>query len=66
MNGSVLHALPAAALFGVSTPFAKLLVGHLSPVLLAGLLYLGGGLGLMALRLVRDRGWRRRSWWPLP
>ena len=45
-------------LFGASTPFAKLLAGAMSPVLLAGLLYLGSGLGLFALRLLRDRGWK--------
>jgi drug/metabolite transporter (DMT)-like permease len=39
-------ALAAAALFGVSTPLAKLLLGELSPVTLAGLLYLGSGIGL--------------------
>lgn len=41
-----LAALAAAALFGASTPLAKLLVGKMSPVLLAGLLYLGSGVGL--------------------
>ena len=51
-------ALLAAALFGASTPLAKLLLGHVAPTLLAGLLYLGSGLGLTVLRLVRDRGWR--------
>ncbi|WP_345792432.1 EamA family transporter [Thauera sp. JM12B12] len=56
-NIHVIHALLAAALFGASTPFAKLLVGEMSPWLLAGLLYLGSGLGLTAVRLVRDRGW---------
>ncbi|MGD9871572.1 MAG: DMT family transporter, partial [Thauera sp.] len=56
-NTYVIHALLAAALFGASTPFAKLLVGEMSPWLLAGLLYLGSGLGLAALRLLRDRGW---------
>ena len=68
MNRSVLYAVLAAALFGASTPFAKLLVGHLQPVLLAGLLYLGSGVGLMALRLARDRGWKSsglsRTEWP--
>jgi len=57
-NIHVIHALLAAALFGASTPFAKLLVGELSPWLLAGLLYLGSGLGLTVSRLIRDRGWR--------
>ena len=58
MHSSVLYALLAAALFGASTPFAKLLVGELSPVLLGGLLYLGSGIGLTLARLVRDRGWK--------
>ncbi len=40
-------ALVAAALFGASTPLAKLLLGGgVDPWLLAGLLYLGSGLGL--------------------
>ena len=68
MNNSVVHALLAAALFGASTPFAKLLIGESSPVLLAGLLYLGSGIGLTLVRLVRDQGWKPsglvRSEWP--
>jgi hypothetical protein len=40
MSRSILYALAAAALFGASTPVAKLLVGEQPPVLLAGLLYL--------------------------
>lgn len=48
--GGVAYALVAATLFGVSTPFAKLLVGRVDPVLLAGLLYLGSGCGLFAWR----------------
>jgi drug/metabolite transporter (DMT)-like permease len=39
-------ALGAAALFGASTPLAKLLLADIAPVLLAGLLYAGSGLGL--------------------
>lgn len=58
MHVGVLYALLAAALFGASTPFAKLLVGEFSPVLLAGLLYLGSGIGLTLARLIRDRGWK--------
>lgn len=50
---SATPALAAALLFGASTPFAKLLVGNLPPLLLAGLLYLGSGLGLGALLLLR-------------
>jgi len=49
-----LMALASAALFGASTPLAKLLLGHgVDPWLLAGLLYLGSGLGLSLVRLGR-------------
>ena len=58
MNTSVIYALAAAALFGASTPLAKLLGTEVSPVMLAGLLYLGSGLGLLLVRCVRDRGWK--------
>lgn len=68
LPSAVLAALLAAALFGASTPLAKALVGQVSPVLLAGLLYLGSGLGLTVVRFVRDRGWSpsgiARSEWP--
>jgi drug/metabolite transporter (DMT)-like permease len=56
---SVWAALGAAMLFGASTPFAKQWVGGLSPFVLAGLLYLGSGIGLALVRAVRDRGLRR-------
>ncbi len=46
-------ALLAAALFGAGTPLAKALMTGVGPWMLAGLLYLGSGLGLAALRLVR-------------
>ena len=58
MNRNVIYALAAAALFGASTPVAKLLVGAIPPVLLGGLLYLGSGIGLTAARVIRDRGWK--------
>ncbi len=47
-------ALLSAVLFGASTPFAKLLLGRgIGPWLLAGLLYLGSGLGLSLAFLIR-------------
>lgn len=47
------YALAAALLFGVSTPFAKALLGSMDPWMLAALLYLGSGLGLAVIRLLR-------------
>jgi drug/metabolite transporter (DMT)-like permease len=53
-------ALGAAVLFGMSTPFAKMLVGTVPPLLLAGLLYAGSGLGLL-LVLAGRRLWGRHE-----
>ena len=52
----VLLALGAAVLFGLSTPAAKRLLGDVHPVLLAGLLYAGSGLGLFLSWLARGGG----------
>lgn len=67
----VVRALASAALFGASTPLAKLLLGDMAPLLLAALLYLGSGIGLAAwigLRSAAGRGARaapiERSHWP--
>src|ERR1700760_2184215 len=46
-------ALGAALLFGIATPFSKLLIGTVDPQLLAGLLYLGAGIGLAAVHFGR-------------
>ena len=45
--------LLAAALFGLSAPAAKRLAGTVDPWLLAGLLYLGSGIGLGLYRLAQ-------------
>lgn len=46
-------ALASAVLFGLATPFAKLLLGAMDAQMLAGAMYLGAGLGLGALHLGR-------------
>ena len=45
----------SAILFGLSTPFAKILTGKIPPVPLAGLLYLGSGIGLGLWILLRPK-----------
>ena len=47
-------ALASAVLFGASAPFAKLLLGSTDPQLLAGLLYLGAGVGLAITQAARS------------
>ncbi|MCI0467829.1 MAG: EamA family transporter [Beijerinckiaceae bacterium] len=46
-------ALAAAVLFGITPPLSKLLLLAVSPFMLAGLLYLGGGLGLAIYHFCR-------------
>lgn len=46
----VIAAILAAVLFGASTPLAKQLLPEVTPWLLAGLLYLGSGVGLLIYR----------------
>jgi drug/metabolite transporter (DMT)-like permease len=71
MNPAIAYALASAALFGASTPLAKLLLEDTPPLLLAALLYLGSGFGLavwIALRHVRGGAERSapvaRGDWP--
>ena len=51
-SGALL-ALLSAFLFGVSPVLIKSFSGNMPPVLMAGILYLGSGIGLLALRLFR-------------
>ena len=59
--GPLIAALVAAALFGASTPAAKVLLGTLGPFTLAGLLYLGAALAVLPVargiprQALRDR-----------
>jgi len=52
-KSAIVAALAAAALFGASAPAAKALSVSLSPFALAGLLYIGSGLGLGTWLLAR-------------
>jgi len=54
MQRGILLALGSAVLFGASTPFAKLLLGSVDPWLMAGLLYIGAGLGLAVVHISRS------------
>ena len=48
--------LASALLFGMSTPLAKVLLGDVSPLMLAGLLYAGSGIGLASILAIRRLG----------
>ena len=67
LHRGIAAALLAALLFGAGTPLAKLLLAGIDAWLLAGLLYLGSGVGLWLWRRLRaaapvrlpvaERGW---------
>ena len=61
MRAAIL-ALVSAAPFGASTPFAKQFLAAAHPVVVAGLLYLGSGVGLLRTTAVTPPGgdWGRR------
>ncbi len=54
MQMGIILALLSALLFGASTPLAKMLLGVVSPFVLAGLLYLGAGIGLSVVHILRN------------
>jgi len=67
-NRGVQAALVSAVLFGAGTPLAKILLGEVSPWMLAGLLYCGSGIGLGLIRLIRRSPrvrLNRAEWVPL-
>ncbi len=57
MNRDTLHpkiqAILAAFLFGASAPLAKLLLEDIGPVMMAALLYLGCGLGILGFKFIQ-------------
>ncbi len=49
----ILYAILAAACYGISTPVAKLVLEDMPPVFMASMLYLGAGLGMIAVNIFR-------------
>jgi drug/metabolite transporter (DMT)-like permease len=58
-TAGIAQALLAAVLFGASTPVAKVLLRDVAPQVFAGLLYIGSGLGLSVVWIIRRRRGRR-------
>lgn len=55
-----LMAIGAAVLYGISSPVSKLLLVRIPPTLMAALLYLGAGFGMLAVNIVRMANGRER------
>lgn len=57
----ILLAVLAAALYAVNSPFSKLLLDHMPSTLMAGFLYIGAGLGMCVIALIRKVRKRERT-----
>jgi drug/metabolite transporter (DMT)-like permease len=51
---SIAYAVLAAALFGMSAPFSKLLLSEVPPLMMSSLVYLGAGLGMLIADFVKS------------
>ena len=49
----ILLAILAAALYAINSPFSKLLLDYMPSTLMAGFLYIGAGLGMGVIALLR-------------
>ena len=49
----ILLAILAAALYAINSPFSKLLLDYMPSTLMAGFLYIGAGLGMGVIALMR-------------
>lgn len=47
---SIIYAVLAASLYALNVPLSKLLLNSMPPSMMAGLLYLGGGIGMLILK----------------
>ncbi len=52
-RSGIFLAILAAALYAVNSPFSKLLLDYMPPTLMAGVLYLGAGTGMLVIALIR-------------
>jgi len=50
---AIIFAILAASLYAINSPFSKLLLEKIPPTLMAALLYLGAGVGLLILGLIQ-------------
>ena len=52
---SILWAILAAALYAVNAPVYKLLLQEATPTMMAAMLYLGAGIGMLLLGMTRQQ-----------
>lgn len=53
VNKGIFLAILAAALYAINSPFSKILLNYMPPTLMAGFLYIGAGIGMLIIALIR-------------
>lgn len=53
MTVGILFAILAAALYAINSPLSKILLDYMPPTLMAGFLYVGAGIGMLIIALIR-------------
>ena len=56
MKTGIFLAVLAAALYAINSPLSKILLDYMPPTLMAGFLYIGAGLGMSVIALIRKFG----------
>lgn len=49
----IIFAVLAAALYAINAPFSKVLLDYVPPTLMAGFLYIGAGIGMVIIAIIR-------------
>ncbi len=57
---AILMAILAAVLYGISSPISKVLLTKIPPTLMAGLLYMGAGIGMLIINILKKVGKRSK------
>ena len=60
-NSGIFLAILAAVLYAINSPFSKLLLDYIPPTLMAGLLYIGAGVGMCVIFFVGKLTKKERS-----
>lgn len=58
---AIFFAILAAALYAVSSPVSKLLLKEIPPTLMASFLYLGAGLGMSVVDIIKQRKYAEKT-----
>lgn len=60
-NTAILFAILAAALYAISSPISKILLIKVPPTMMAGLLYLGAGIGMSIIGFYRKKSGKTKA-----